>query len=245
MKRYRKFILSAVVTAMLLSDCSADKGEVYPETQQSRDSTVITEEAVTVITETETADAETATAITTEETAEETEEEFICADNQLLYEDSYFSVLMEFTGAQELTEYPDAAECYEYRKKDHVLHTVFTVTNNSMKEFDFVPESIIIYAAEKNSSWYMMPNTVYDIGIERADSCFRLKPEQQITVKLDFVCERECIEHADEIKYIDIKAGLSEDIVFSELKNKYIPKRLHITDRLAVKKAVSAALDKE
>lgn len=243
MKRYKKFIISAVVTAMLFGGCSADESIVYPETQQSTDSTVITEEAVTVITETEAA-AEETTAETTE-TTEETEEEFICADNQLLYEDSYISVLMEFTGAQELTEYPDAAECYEYRKKDHVLHAVFTVTNNSMKEFDFVPESIIIYAAEKNSSWYMMPNTVYDIGIERADSCFRLKPEEQISVKLDFVCERECIENADEIKYIDIKAGLSEDIVFSELKNKYIPKRLHITDRLAVKKAVSAVLDKE
>lgn len=247
MKKYHVKVLSFILPFILFTGCGADETvqeeaaspSIVSITEVSTVQTTVpevTEESISIsFAKTEAEYSET------EETVSDKEEEFVCAENQLWYEDRNISVLMEFTGVDDMQYYPRAS-VYYYQNEDSVLHSRFTVTNKSSKEFDFAPWRMIIYGSNKNSRWSMLPNVIDGLGLECPEISYRLKHDESITVNLDFIGEKGCIEYADEITYSDIKSSRldTSDMVF---KNKNIPMKIHIDNRHTVKKAVSAALE--
>lgn len=251
MKKYRRFIISAAL--LLLCGCGDEQmQESFTETAEDTSfshTAAVSEmsasetESITfsfAVTETEmlsekeetTAPSETAEAVTEK-----------LSDNQLEYKDKNLSVLMEFTGAEELKYYPKAVKLSEYSDNEYVLHSRFTVTNLSDKSFDLIPQKMIIYGRHKDSRWDMMPITRSDTGLVAADNYYTVEPEESVEFALDFVGKRQCIEYANEIRYAYIVKRSYENIDYEALNNVTAAENFQISDRLAVQKAVSAALD--
>ncbi|MGN1136236.1 MAG: hypothetical protein ACI4SF_08465 [Oscillospiraceae bacterium] len=247
MKGYR--YIAAAAAMALMCGCSGDNiNEVttteaseitYETTQQTTTESISVTFAETEPEITEAAMTETAVP---ETEVTETEVTVPLKENQIEYRDNNVSVLMEFTGAEELKYYPRAAKLSEYRDYYYVLHSYFTVENLSEKSFDFIPQKMIIYGRKNNSRWDMMPITEKDTGLEAADSFYTIESGKSVSFNVDFIGEKKCIENANEIKYAyELYCG-TDNIDYKTLNNVNLAGGVHLDNRTAVKKAVSAAL---
>lgn len=159
-------------------------------------------------------------------------------DNQIEYSSDKLTVLFEFTGAENLSSYPKAAKLPQYSERNYVLHAKVTVTNNSKRTFDFIPQNLIIYS--KNGS--MLPFTYEDRGLICSDGYYTVDAGETVAFDVDLVGDADVIENADKIKYTDYLVHTNGDVDESKLNN-LSSAVFEMTDRLAVQKAVSSAKD--
>lgn len=244
MKKYRFIAVIGVMAVM----CSCSEQRIddlsAPETSVSISETAAQETTADIITVTfaET-EADISEAAVTEAALPETElTEAEIKENQIEYRDKNVRVLMEFTGAEELNYYPKAAAMASYRDDHYVLHSYFTVENLSKKSFDFIPQKMIIYGRHDRVSWYMLPITQDNTGLEASDGYYTVESGEKVSFNVDFVGEKDCIEYANEIKYVyELKCGM-QNVDHTTLNNVEAAGNIHLDNRFAVKKAVSAAL---
>lgn len=233
MKRYGVIALMAVTA--VICGCA---GERIDEAKTSESISETTAESISVtFAQTETEAPKTA--VTKTEIPDSAPK---LNDNQIEYRDKKVSVLMEFTGAEELGFYPKAANMPQYHEQDYVLHSYFTVENLSEKSFDFIPQKMIIYGRHNKVSWDMTPITRSGTGLAASDGYYTIEPGEKVSFNVDFIGEKNCIEYADEIKYIYESICREENVDYTKLNNVKAAKGLHLDNRIAVKKAVSSAL---
>ena len=226
MKRF--FIIAAAV--LLLCGCTKNE-------EQPSGTTGVTAESVTVTF------AETEPSETTAPVTEQTEAAAVLKDNQLEFKGKKINVLMEFTGAEPLHYYPNAINQQYYSSTDYILHARFTVTNTYRRSFDFIPQKILIRGSRYSSRWYMQPITESGTGLVASDKYYSLEPEESVTFDIDFIGPKDCIEYANEIVYAYELYFMYNNIKHDELNNVADANEFHMTNRTAIKKAVSSALD--
>lgn len=224
----RIFIIAAA--ALMLCGCTKNQ-------EQPSETAEVTTESVTVTF------AETEPSETTAPVTEQTEVTIVLKDNQLEFKGKKINVLMEFTGAEPLHYYPNAINQQYYSSTDHILHARFTVTNTYRKSFDFIPQKILIRGSRYNSRWDMKPITESGTGLVASDKYYSLEPEESVTFDIDFIGPKDCIEYANEIVYAYEVIFTYNNVNYKELNNVDIAKEFHMTNRTAIKKAVSSALD--
>lgn len=157
-------------------------------------------------------------------------------DNQVEYRSDKLTVLFEFTGAEYLIYYPLAADMYEYDEWDSVLHATVTVTNNSNKDTDIIPQNFIIYG---EGIGYMSPVTKTDTELIASTGYYTIKPDETVSFDIDFVGDSNVIENAEKIRYADESNKSCSDVDEKQLKNHC--RQFDVTDRLAIQNAVKRA----
>lgn len=235
----KKQIIAAFAAIFLLCGCSdKDISETVTETASQTTQTAVTTESVTVTF----AKTEPVEEKVTETEAVQTEKREL-KENQLEYRDNNISVLMEFTGAESLEYYPHAVKLQKYNEDDYVLHSVFTVENLSYQSFDFIPQKMLINGRKDDRMYVMQPLTENDTGLIASDKYYTIAPDESVSIEIDFVGEKPCIEYANEIRYEPQMHFYTNNINAEELNNVELAAGFDVTKRTAVKKAVRKALE--
>lgn len=216
-------------------------GADVPETAAA--STAVPESSVTV---SERASVSFAPAETepekTETAPSETAEAAVLAENQLDYSGRDFYLLMEFTGAEPLQYYPRAVKLPCYSDDDFVVHSKFTITNISEKDFDFIPQKMILYGRNKNSRETMSPISASDTGLVASDGYYTVEAGETVSFDVDFVGDEVCVDYAYKIMYNAVGFRDYNNVDPDELNN-VSAVEFEITKRSAVKNAIRAGKD--
>ena len=178
----------------------------------------------------------------TEAASSETTEAAILAENQLDYSGRDFYLLMEFTGAESLQYYPRAVKLPNYRDDDFVVHSKLTITNLSEKDFDFIPQKMVLSGKNNRNSGTMMPISARDTGLAASDSYYTVEAGETVSFDVDFVGDEVCVDYTYKIMYNAVGFCEPNNVDPDELNNVSAAK-FEITKRSAVKNAIRAGKD--
>ena len=266
LKKYIRVIL--LLSVLLLSSCSSEE----PPQSAGETSEISAGSDITVLMSSETrvtdpkespeaisarptvtfAPAETEPAKEKKTTAERPETTAAAlpslAENQIEYTCKDFSVLMEFTGAESVRFYPQSARTHITYTTDYILHSKFTVTNSSERCFDFYAPRMYIHGSHKNNRGVMLSAMIRDSKVTPAD-IIAVEPGETVNFDIDFRGDEVCIDYAYQIvckaiKYTDHEDHSTDYDTYNDTSKGKIAE-FKITDRGAVKKAVSAARNGE
>ncbi|MDE6599552.1 MAG: hypothetical protein K2K34_05670 [Oscillospiraceae bacterium] len=240
------FALSAVILCLL---CGCNEESVPAEitganvSETAAVSTTVPESSETV---SERASVSFAPAETepekTEAAPSETAEAAVLAENQLDYSGRDFYLLMEFKGAESLQYYPRAAKLPSYRDDDFVVHSKFTITNLSERDFDFIPQKMVLYGRNNRDSGFMIPINARDTGLAASDGYYTVEAGETVSFDVDFVGDEVCVDYAYKIMYKAVGFREPNNVDPDELNN-VSAAEFEITKRSAVKNAVRAGKD--
>lgn len=175
----------------------------------------------------------------TEAASSETTEAAVLAENQLDYSGRDFYLLMEFTGAESLQYYPRAVKLQNYRDDDFVLHSQITITNISEKDFDFIPQKMVLYGINKNRRETMSPISASDTGLVASDGYYTVEAGETVSFDVDFVGDELCVDYACKIIY-NVEGICEYNNVDPDELNNVSAVSFEFAKRSAVKNAVRA-----